>query len=95
MRLKWRRLSGPVWRMPVYLSFSSTMLARPLGSMRGRASSSPRICGQLVHGQLDLEDVMARVHRRPRRRPRRRSSGRSGVPTSPGPWPTPPRFLVP
>ena len=44
--------------MPVYLSFSSTMLARPLGSIRGRASSSPRICGQVVHGQLDLEDVM-------------------------------------
>ena len=44
--------------MPVYLSFSSMMLARPLGSIRGRASSSPRICGQLVQGQLDLEDVV-------------------------------------
>ena len=43
MRLKWRRLSGPAWRMPVYLSFSSMMLACPLGSIRGRASSSPRI----------------------------------------------------
>ena len=45
--------------MPVYLSFSSTMLARPLGSIRGRASSSPRICGQVVHGELDFEDVVA------------------------------------
>ena len=44
--------------MPVYLSFSSTMLARPLGSIRGRASSSPEDRGQLVHGQLDLEDVL-------------------------------------
>ena len=35
------------------------MFFLPLGSMRGRASSSPRICGQLLHGQLDLEDVAA------------------------------------
>ena len=77
MRLKWRRLSGPAWRMPVYLSFSSMMLARPLGSIRGRASSSPRICGQLVQGQLDLEDVLPGRVAGARRRPRRRWSGRS------------------
>ena len=35
------------------------MFFLPRGSMRGRASSSPRICGQLLHGQLDLEDVAA------------------------------------
>ena len=63
--------------MPVYLSFSSMMLARPLGSIRGSASSSPRICGQLVEGQLDLEDVMAGRLAGPGSRPRRRRSGRS------------------
>ncbi len=36
------------------------MLARPLGSIRGSSSPSPRICGQLVEGQLDFEDVLAR-----------------------------------
>ena len=51
--------------------------------------------GQLVHGQLDFEDVVPGCIAGRRCRPRRRSSGRSGVPTSPGPWPTPPRFLVP
>ena len=45
--------------MPVYLSFVVTMFFLPRGSMRGRASSSPRICGQLLHGQLDFEDVAA------------------------------------
>ena len=81
--------------MPVYLSFSSMMLARPLGWIRGSSSPSPRICGQLVEGQLDLEDVVpGGVAGLPGPRRRRRTRP-IGVPTSPGPWPTPPRFLEP
>ena len=47
--------------MPVYLSLVVTMFFLPRGSMRGRASSSPRICGQLLHRQIDFEDVPARL----------------------------------
>ena len=50
--------------------------------------------GELVHGQLDFEDVLPRRIAGP-------AAGLAvadrpiGVPTSPGPCPTPPRFLVP
>ena len=35
VRLKWRSDSGPVWRMPVYLSFVVMIFFLPFGSMRG------------------------------------------------------------
>ncbi len=50
--------------------------------------------GQLVHRQLDFKDVLPGCVTGP-------AAGLSftrspiGVPTSPGPWPTPPRFFVP
>ena len=67
----------------------------PLGLDPGQFQPLAEDLGQLVEGQLDLEDVVpGRVARRRRRR-RRRRPGRSAVPTSPGPWPTPPLFFEP
>ena len=51
--------------------------------------------GQLVQGQLDFEDVVARAPRRPPWPASPSLERPIGVPTSPGPCPTPPRFLVP
>ena len=43
VRRKWRSDSGPVVRMPEYLSFYATIFSVPLGWMRGSSSSSPMI----------------------------------------------------
>ena len=65
-----------------------------LGLDPGQRQLLAQDLGQLVHGQLDFEDVVARASPAPV--PASPSLERPiGVPTSPGPWPTPPRFLVP
>ena len=65
-----------------------------LGLDPGQGELLAEDLGELVHGQLDLEDVMAGCLAGPE--PDSPSPERPiGVPTSPGPWPTPPRFLVP
>ena len=58
VRLKWRSDSGPVWRMPVYLSLVVMMFFLPFGSMRGRASSAEDV-GEFFEREIDFEDVSA------------------------------------
>ena len=67
----------------------------PLGLDAGQLQPLAEDLGQLVQGQLDLEDVVARAVAGLRRRRRRSPARPIGVPTSPGPWPTPPQFFGP
>ena len=67
----------------------------PLGLDPGQSQPFAEDLRQLVQGQLDLEDMMPRriagVAGPPSCSPERPI----GVPTSPGPCPTPPEFLGP
>ena len=58
MRLKWRRLSGPGLANAGVLVFLFDDIGPPLGLDPGQGELFAQDGGQVVHGQLDLEDVM-------------------------------------
>ncbi len=66
-----------------------------LGLDPGQSQSLAEDRRQVVQGQLDLEDVVPRRLAGPPGPASPSPERPIGVPTSPGPWPTPPRFLVP
>src|SRR6266545_1714889 len=94
VRRKWRSDSGPVLLMPVYLSFQATIFSLPFGSMRGRASSSPRISAS------SSSETSTSTRCSPGRSPASPAPGwtspcPSTSPTSPSPWATPPCCFSP
>ena len=95
VRRKWRSDSGPVLRMPEYLSFHATIFSVPFGWMRGSSSSSPMISASSCR----LISTSSRWS--PGRSPASPAPGCSSPswpsesPTSPSPCPTPPCCLSP